>query len=227
MEEQTLKNILSQSPLFKTIFEGGINQFIQNYNYKIETFDKQDVIALMGDACNHLLIVLEGNVIARMVSDSGKFIQIEKMGVGRILAPAMLFATENKFPVNVVPEGKVVLLKMSKQEFLRAMQGNERLLFNFIQIVSDVNKFLSDKIHFLSLMSLRGKLAQYFLGLSEIQKNDKEIIIPMTRQELADKFGVSRQSLIRSLTELEEANLIVVDKRTIKLLDRFGLDNEE
>ena len=49
----------------------------------------------------------------------------------------------------------------------------------------------------------------------------------MTRQELADKFGVSRQSLIRSLTELEEANLIAVDKRTIKLLDRFGLDNEE
>ena len=114
---------------------------------------------------------------------------------------------------------------MSKKEFLKAMQANSNLLFNFIQIVSDINRFLSDKIHFLSLVSLKLKLAQYFLSFTELQNNDKVIEIPMGRQELADKFGVSRQSLIRTLTELEEEQLIQVNNRQIAILDRDGLKN--
>ncbi len=227
MDEQKIREVLSRSSLFEGMFQGGIENFLTLYNYKIEEYTKHDVIALMGDSCTHLLVVLKGNVIARMVSDSGKFIQIEKMGEGRILAPAMLFATENVFPVNVIPDDDVVLLKMNKQEFLRAMQGNDRLLFNFIRIVSDVNRFLSDKIHFLSLRSLRGKLAQFFLTLSEAHGDSDQIELKLTRQELADKFGVSRQSLIRSLTELEDLGLISVQNRCITLLDRMRHSDEE
>lgn len=225
MDIEMIKEVLSKSSLFKGFSENDIEEFLSLYIYKTETYSKNDIIALMGDPCQFLLLVLEGNAIARMVSDSGKYLQIEKIEAGRILAPAMLFATKSEFPVNVIPEGDLSLLKMSKKEFLKAMQANSNLLFNFIQIVSDINRFLSDKIHFLSLMSLKLKLAQYFLSFTELQNNDKVIEIPMGRQELADKFGVSRQSLIRTLTELEEEQLIQVNNRQIAILDRDGLKN--
>lgn len=225
METTDIMRVLAHSPLFKEIPKQVIELFLNNHSYKIETYSKSDVIALMDDPCNFLLVVLEGNVIARMVSDSGKFLQIEKIGVGRILAPAMLFATENRFPVNVIPEGEVILFKMSKKEFVKSMQENETLLFNFMQIVSDISRFLTNKIHFLSLMSLKVKLAQYFLEYTHIQDNSRVIEIPISRQELADRFGVSRQSLIRSLTELEEEHLIQVNNRQISILDKEGLRN--
>lgn len=225
MEANKIKQILENSPLFKGISNQELDIFLNNHSYKIESYTKSDIIALMGDPCHYLLLVLEGDVIARMVSESGKYLQIEKIGVGRVLAPAFLFATKSEFPVNVIPEGNVVLFKMSKKELVSSMQTNKTLLFNFMQMISDISRFLSDKIHFLSLMSLKVKLAQYFLNFAEIQNNDKEIDIPIGRQELADKFGVSRQSLIRSLTELEEEKLIVVNNRQIKIVDKKRLES--
>lgn len=225
MEVDQIKQVLQTSSLFNGLSSRELDIFLNNHSYKIESYTKSDIIALMGDACQYLLLVLEGDVIARMVSDSGKYLQIEKIGIGRVLAPAMLFATKNEFPVNVIPEGDVVLFKMSKKEFVSSMQTNKTLLFNFMQMISDISRFLSDKIHFLSLMSLKVKLAQYFLNFIEIQENDKEIDIPIGRQELADKFGVSRQSLIRSLTELEEDKLIAVNNRQIKILDKRRLES--
>ena len=225
MNQEEIIAVLQQSSLFQGMQEPDLAALLENASYKLENYQKSDIIALMGDKLKHLLLVLKGQCITRMVSDSGKYIQIEKIGVGRVLAPAMLFATHHVFPVNVIPEGEVVLLKLSKQEFVRLMQAHEPLLFNFIQLVSDINQFLSQKIHFLSLMSLRGKLAQFFLKLHREQGSTR-VQLAFTRQELADKFGVSRQSLIRSLTELEEEGLIAVAGREISLLDLRKLERE-
>ncbi len=222
MEDEILDQ-LTQCPLFNEVSRTDLVQLLKESGCRIDTYQKNDIVALIGYPCNYLLIVLKGSLVARMVSDSGKFIDIEKLGVGRVLAPAMLFARDNVFPVNVLPEGEVVLFKLRKEKFLEWMQMNKQLLFNFIQLISDVNRFLSDKIHFLTLKSLRGKIAQYLITQSEIHGSTNKVTLTTTRQELADKFGVSRQSLIRSLTELEGCGFIKVENKDIILLDQEAL----
>lgn len=222
MENEILDQLL-KCPLFKGVTQEELVGLLAESGCRIETYHKNDIVALIGYPCNYLLIVLKGSLVARMVSDSGKFIDIERLGVGRVLAPAMLFAQDNVFPVNVLPEEEVVLFKLRKEKFLEWMQQNSKLLYNFIQLISDVNRFLSDKIHFLTLKSLRGKIAQYLISLSEKEKNAHVVTIPTTRQELADKFGVSRQSLIRSLSELEQAEMIRVENKEIFILNKEAL----
>lgn len=219
MIEEEVINQLTYCPLFQGIDAQEIEKLLENSGYKLDSYGKNDIVALIGYPCNHLLIILKGTLIARMVSDSGKFVDIEKMGVGKVLAPAMLFADDNVFPVNVLPEEDVVLFKIKKEKFLEWMQNNAKMLSNFIRLISNVNRFLSQKIHFLSLKSLRGKIAEYLITLSEQDNNSSIVSIPLTRQDMADKFGVSRQSLIRSLSELEALNFIKVEGRNIKLLD--------
>ena len=227
MTNEDLIPILSQSDLFIGMSRIEIEDFLTDHTYKTNSYNKNDIFALAGNRVNHLMIVLKGSLIARMVSDSGKYIQIDKIDTGRVIAPAIIFATENTYPVNVIPEDNVSVFFMHKDTFLKAMNGNEKLLHNFIRIVSDINRFLSSKIHSLSLKSIRGKLAQYILKESEMQNKENTIRIKFTRQELADEFAISRQALIRSLTELEEEGFITIKGREITIRDRNALKNEE
>lgn len=225
--EYDLTIILSKSSLFKDIEQADLELFLANNLYKIKEYTKNDVFALAGDQVNHLMLVLSGSLIARMVSESGKSIQIDKIDEGRIVAPAMLFATNNVFPVNVIPEGNVSVFFMHKNSFLKAMHQNEKLLHNFIRIVSDINRFLSTKIHSLSLKTIRGKLAEYILLELEKQGEESKIIFSLTKQELADKFAVARQALSRSLSELEEEGLILIEGKEIVILDKNKLSEIE
>ena len=221
--ELDILDALSKSTLFENIKREQVESFLDKNTYRIKEYTKNDVLALAGDKVNHLIIVIKGELIARMVSESGKYIQIDNFSPGRIIAPAMLFATDDVFPVNVIPEEDASVFFMHKDTFLKAMHQNEKLLHNFIRIVSDINRFLSTKIHSLSLKTIRGKLAEYILVESKKQQSLNKITLPMTKQELADKFAVARQALSRSLSELEEEGLVSIRGREIKILDRERL----
>lgn len=224
--EKTIEKLL-EAELFEGLSNSDIESFLHNTAYTIRQYDKNDVFALAGNRVNHLMVVLEGTLIARMVSDSGKHIQIDKIDAGRVIAPAMLFATNNVFPVNVIPDTSTSVLFIHKDVFLKAIHQQEKILFNFIRIVSDINSFLSTKIHSLSLKTIRGKLAEYFLQKLEEQGGKDIVKLDLTRQELADKFAISRQALSRSLSELEEEQLIKINGREIQIINKHGLRNEE
>lgn len=97
---------LSQTDLFSNIDKTEVEVFLKKNVYNIKEYTKNDVFALAGDKVNYLMLVIDGSLIARMVSESGKYIQIDKIDAGRIVAPAMLFASQNVFPVNVYSQGK-------------------------------------------------------------------------------------------------------------------------
>lgn len=218
---------LSQTDLFSNIDKTEVEVFLKKNVYNIKEYTKNDVFTLAGDKVNYLMLVIDGSLIARMVSESGKYIQIDKIDAGRIVAPAMLFASQNVFPVNVIPKENTSVFFMHRDCFLSAMHRNEKLLHNFIQIVSDINHFLSTKIHSLSLKSIRGKLAEYILQESDKIGGENTIRLTISKQELADKFAVTRQALSRSLSELEDAGMIIVKGREITIINKGCLSKEE
>ena len=56
--------------------------------------------------------------------------------------------------------------------------------------------------------------------LSEYKKqNSLEIKLNMTKQALADRFGVQRPSLSRELIKMKNENIINFDRKTITILD--------
>lgn len=227
MELNVLVKHLAGMSLFLSVGETALEELLMKNAYTIKSYTKNDVFALAGDRVNHLMVVVKGSLIARMVSESGKHIQIDQIDAGRIVAPAMLFASENVFPVHVIPNEDTIVFFLHRDEFLQMMFQNEQLLYNFIRIVSDVNRFLSSKIHSLSLKTIRGKLAEYILAESDMRGGDNMITLSLSKQSLADKFAVARQALSRSLSELEEEGLIQMKGRKITILDRRRLSEVE
>jgi len=73
----------------------------------------------------------------------------------------------------------------------------------------------------INLSSVERRLGQALLRLSE---GKREIVLTMTKGDLASQIGMSQETLSRKLSAFQDQGLIELKgQRTIRILDRDGL----
>jgi CRP-like cAMP-binding protein len=209
--------ILLQTPVFKGLNEEEIKSLFSLLPYRIKKFMAGSLLASSGDEVESLLIVLSGVVKGEMIDYSGRIIKIEDIPAPGALAAAFIFGNNNRFPVTVAAVTDVDILVIDKSDFLRLMLKNERILRNFLDMISNRSQFLSEKIKFLNFKTIRGKLAQYILQLAGGKK--RQVRLDKTQNDLGDFFGVARPSIARAIKDMEDEGLISAHGRDITVLD--------
>lgn len=213
--------LLSQAPLFKGYTSDDIEKIFSEVKYQLKRFKAGSMIYASGEPVNSLTIVINGIVKGEMVDYAGRVIKIEDIPAPGALASAFMFGNRNRFPVNVISVTDTELLIVDKPELLKLLKTEERILINFMDMISNRSQFLSEKIKYLNFKTIRAKLAQYIL-----QKAGKEgtiVILDMKQNELAEFFGVARPSVGRAIHEMEEEGLITAQGKKIAILNKKGL----
>lgn len=214
-------SLLTGCPLFKGLTPEDIASILSRFPFRIKKFNSGSLIAQSGDQVNVLMIVIRGTVKGEMVDFSGKLIKIEDIPAPGALAPAFIFGSKNRFPVNILAVSDAEIMVAEKSEFLKLLMMNDKVLLNFLDMISNRSQFLSEKIRFLNFKTIKSKLGQYILSLAG--GNKQYVKLDRTQNDLADYFGVARPSVARALGDLEESGLIKADGKTVKILDREGL----
>ncbi|MDD2525492.1 MAG: Crp/Fnr family transcriptional regulator [Bacteroidales bacterium] len=215
-----MTEISTQTPLFQGLSSVELSKILGETPHSIRTYDIGDPVALQGTVCNRLMVVLDGIVEAQMVSETGKQIVIERLQAGNLLAPAFIYARDNRFPVSIVAAAKCSILNIQKDTFSLLMQREVRILTNFLMLISERSNFLSKKVSFFAFKSIRGKLADFLLSQPVVKG---VIHLNESQQSIADRFGIARPSLARALGELADEGLIKVSHRSIEILNPEGL----
>jgi CRP-like cAMP-binding protein len=214
-------SILYDSPLFKGMTPADIEEILSLVPYRVRKFQIGCMISQSGEIVESLIIVMSGIVKGEMVDYAGRVIKIEDIPAPGALASAFIFGNRNMFPVNVIAITEGELLMIAKSDFLRLLMKYDKLLVNFLDMISSRSQFLSEKIKFLNFKTIKGKLAFYILQKSGI--NSVLITLGMTQSALADFFGVARPSIARALGELEDEGYIEAKGKSIKINDKEGL----
>ena len=214
-------SLLSESPPFKGLSTSDIKTILSVLPHRIKKYQSGILISQSGEPVNSLMIVISGLVKGEMVDYAGRIIKIEDIPAPGALASAFMFGARNRFPVNVITISDTELLVIDKSDFLKLLMNNDKVLVNFLDMISNRSQFLSEKIKFLNFKTIKGKLAQYILKLAGDQKN--EIKLDRTQNDLADYFGVARPSIARVLKEMEEEGFIKVNGKKILIIDKRGL----
>ncbi|MBP3295963.1 MAG: winged helix-turn-helix domain-containing protein, partial [Lachnospiraceae bacterium] len=84
------------------------------------------------------------------------------------------------------------------------------------------NFTITKKLHLLSSTSIKEKLAIYFLENADAKGR---VVLSMNREMFADFLGVARPSLSRELMNMQKDGLIEVDRDTVQIRDREGLED--
>lgn len=211
MTEELLK-----CSLFAGLSYEELKDLLNNINYQIKSFSKESIIKLANDECTSLFIIKKGIVRGEMTDMSGKVLKVEDIPAPNAIASAFLFGKNNRFPVNVVANVDSELMIIPKIDFVDLLQKNQKVLINYLNMVSGKAQFLSSRLNILSLKDLRAKLAHFLLQQTQ---NGKIISFSLSQNQtkLAEFFGVARPSLARVFKQLVEQGIIDTDRNNIKI----------
>jgi CRP/FNR family transcriptional regulator, dissimilatory nitrate respiration regulator len=214
--------LLENCPVFKGVSENESKKLLNEIHFQVKSYAKGDMVAIAGDKVNNLFIILSGSVKGEMIDYSGKTIKIEDIEAPRPIATAFLFGKENSFPVTVTANNDVRILAIPVSEFLKLLQGNTRILVNYLNSISSRSQFLSQKLNFLNFKTIREKVAHFLLQQAGEKHNSIEV--KETQQQLSELFGVTRPSLARVLSEMQREKLFIIKKKTVILLNKKKLN---
>ena len=210
-----------QSAIFKGMEPEEIDVLLCG-TFRLKHYKAGETIAFQGDCYRTLMILDVGTVRGEMTNYAGDCVVIEEIAAPRSIAPAILYASDNTLPVDVVTITDTDVVSIHRDDFTHILQADTRVLHNFMQSMSDRSKFLSDRVRLLRFGTIKSKLAGYLL--EQIQQNKRlEFDIPRTHQELADMFGVTRPALSRAVGQIAEAGIITSRKNHFQINDREKL----
>jgi len=161
-------------PIFGDIFFGDESSIFKGIDYKTKVYEKGDVVARQGDMCKGLYLLTKGSVKTEMINENGGVLSIEKINAVKPLASAFIFAKVNIFPVDVIATDKCEILFISKEDILKLFQRDTTFMERYIQYNANKAQFLSDKLQMLTIKTIRGKLAQYIMGIYLTQHHNSQ-----------------------------------------------------
>jgi CRP-like cAMP-binding protein len=214
--------LLTQCPIFRGISIKEAEHLLEKIHFQIKSYAREEIVAVAGEPVKNLQIIMSGSVRGEMIDFSGKTIKIEDIEAPKPLATAFLFGRENNYPVTVTVNRDAKILVMPVEEFLKLLQLNAHILKNYLDSISSRAQFLSQKLHFLSFKTIKGKVAHYLL--KQAGEKFHSIELKNTQQQLADLFGVTRPSLARVFGEMQKEGLIKLSNKTVTLLNKKALN---
>ena len=200
---------LLKMPPFQGITEEQLLPLILAPEHACRLYKSSDFIAMQGEAYRSLFILCSGSVRTQMVNAEGKQLTIETLKAPELLAPAFVFSSENRFPVNIEAKEDCEILIVNKNAFLEFLHQYPLVMHNFLQLLSDRTLFLSKKLNAFALQSLKSRILNYLRMHGSI----------LNQQEVAQILGVTRPSLARALAELSTEGCILMEGKDIRIDD--------
>ena len=172
--------------MFSSMTKEEILNFFKDTYYQVKTFSLNDIIALEGEECVAIGIILSGSVdVKRMLSN--KIIQMTSFGPGHLFGEVIIFSDVNKYPATVISSSKSEVLFISRENFKQFTYTHPDFLEMFLRDLSNKILTLNKSIKRLSYNSIRQKISNYILD--EYKKQNSHLInINMTKQKLAETF---------------------------------------
>ena len=219
-----LINSLKNCILFKGFEEDEIKDILKSINFNLMSFNKGATIALEGDKCLNIGIVIIGNVEIQRLYLSGKVITMTKLSSGNIFGEVIIFSTMNTYPASIVSSDNSQIMFISKKDIIKLCSINTSMLNNFMGLLSNKILMLNRKIKTMSYQTIKQKIANYILEQYSSQKS-LLIKLPLSRKEMADYLGIPRPSLSRELINMKNDEIIDFHKNTIKILNLKELED--
>lgn len=223
MEQEDIQ-ALSRCELFRHLRALDIVSLFAALEHRVREYPKNALISLRGEEYRQLYILLKGEVAGEIQDPRGKTMKVETLRAPAPVAAAILFAENNLLPVTMRVEKDCRLLVLSKSVVMYLCREDEQFLHNFLADAGNKITFLAEKLRLSQFTTIREKLAGYILNQRDLQSSDT-ITLKVSKETLSEIFGVTRPSLSRVFSELQEEGIVKGEGKEITIIDQKKLED--
>ena len=212
---------LKSIPLFHDTDRKVLEHLVRENQIYKRPYHKGATVHEQNTGCSVIDVVCSGKLVAYSLAPNGSETVVFEFGEESIIGANLLFGSQNRYPMSIYCTADSILLHISKFGIQELLKGYG-FVMEFVRSLSTNAQGMNRKIAMYTQKSLRENLMDYLLALSTQQKS-KSVLLPVTKKQLADYFGVQRPSLFRELKQMKDEGLVeIANKRiTIRFFDEW------
>ena len=206
---------LMNLPLFDRIDCETLEHLIQEKQIYKRSYGKGAAVHEQDTECSVMDVLCCGRLVAYSLTANGSETVVFEFGTGSVIGANLMFGGQNRYPMSIYCIDPCTLWHISKSG-IETLLKEYGFVMQFVQALSMNSQGMNRKIAMYTQKSLRENLLDYLLALST-QQQSRSVLLPVTKKQLADYFGVQRPSLFRELKRMREEGLIEISNKKINI----------
>ncbi len=198
-------------------------------NSSIVRFSRKDVIFRQNTRTSHIMIVISGMVKIYKEGSAQRHIMLRLALPGSYLGMMSVMGDQiHQFSASAVEASDICFIDINP--FRNITMDNGKYALKLLNVISQEGLFIFKRLMSQSHKQLPGRIADVLLYLSREVFHSTKFTFPLTRRELAELAGTTKESFIRTLTEFKNDRIInlngsdveIVSQDIINTLSEFG-----
>ncbi len=211
--------------------EEGLNQFINeartqealeklSENREVRFYQAKDFIYKEKSFPLNLLFIRKGKVKTYKTNEDAKEFITSLHRKGDFLGYLALLQ-DTSYPESAMALEDTEIVLIPKEDFFSLMYNNRMVSHKFIQMISHNLLEKEEQLLHLAYDTVRKRVADALVLLEEKyhQKDNKDFSMAISRENLANIVGTSKECVIRVLSEFKEDGIVTTNMSTINIRD--------
>ncbi|EGL38457.1 cyclic nucleotide-binding domain protein [Parvimonas sp. oral taxon 110 str. F0139] len=194
--------IIKECPIFKDFSIDEIIEIFSVVSFYEKNYKKNDIILAENTKVEYFGIITNGRIAVSNFDYFGNRNILNVFEKGDSFGEALV-SLEMKIPHEIISltSSSVIWIEYSS---LSNSQYYQKILNNFLTIISMKNLILNKKLQILSKRTTREKILEYLSNQKKQLSLDNNFEINLNRNEMADYLALDRSNLSRELGKLKK-----------------------
>lgn len=213
-------------PILKDLESIYLDEILDKVKHK--QYTKGEVLFIEGDKACTLFFISSGKIKLYKYTKDGKEQIVHILSDGDFFGELdLLRNSEYGFSSKAIEEAEVCIF--SKEEMRSLMMNNPKIAISLLENIGNRLAELENLAKNLATINIDSRMAYLVIDLMKKYADEVDsmsINLPLSREDMANYIGVTRETISRKLKKFEDERLIkLVGTKKIIVLDKEGLSD--
>lgn len=218
--------VLVKSPLFEGVNREELPVMLNCLQPIKAGYQKGEYITMAGGILEGVGLIIGGKAAVIKESAGGDRVVMTILKPGDLFGEIAAFAEKPQWPATVQAQETSTAIFLPREKIVGKCAENclrhRTLINNMLRIVSRRALMLNQKVNYLTIKSMRGRISAFLLDHYRKAKQ-ATFNLPLNRNEMADFLCVSRPSMSREMRRMKDEGIIDFYLSTFRIVDPDAL----
>lgn len=182
-------------------------------------YKKKDNIFRQNTRTSHIMVMLGGLVKVYKESRNDRIIILRLATQGSYLGLLSVMGDQiHQYSASAIEDSTICFIDLNA--FRNIIMENGKFALQLLSLISQEGLFIFKRLMGQSHKQLPGRLADVLIYFADDIYGNQKFTFPLTRRELAELAGTTKESFIRTLTEFKNDKIINLDGSNVEIVSR-------
>jgi CRP-like cAMP-binding protein len=187
------------------------------HNSNVVSYSKKDIVFRQNTRTSHIMLVVTGLVKIFKEGRNERTVLLRLAKPGEYIGMMSVMGDQiHQYSATVVENADICSIDINA--YRNVLMENGKFSLQLMNLISQGGLFIFTRLMNQTHKQLPGRIADVLLYFAEQIYGQPHFDFPLTRRELAELAGTTKESLIRTLTEFKNDKIIHLDGSRVEII---------